>query len=849
MTAVPFLTSIRGLLPGAQPPGTARWKGVLAVAGFFALPFLFYWKLFAWDVSERKIYRGDFLNQHYVWKSYVLGRVKDGEIPLWNPHVLGGVPIHANPQAGLFYPPNYLLLPFHQGGTLRYEALEAFQLLHLTLAGVGTWLLLRLLGLGVGAAWVGAIVSMFTGFFTTPGHHALVLSASWIPLVLFLVGRSMKATDRRSVGLLALGLSAMLLAGHPQPAYEGVLLASAWAWFLGGGFRFVRRFAPALGLAASIASVQFLPTMLLARESYRASSGYEFATSFEFSPLWLWAALVPRAQVVPPGELASAPLHVYVGIGSLLLAAVGLTWSSLRSRWFFAAVAVVAVFLSVGQDSILFDVAYLGFPGFGRFRIPFRWLGLYALAMSVLVGLGVQCLLAGGHRLRRRLRPLLGAAAVLLVLMGAWSAYLYTLLLKGADGAGLVPVDRLVAGTNWALMLLALNAIFLLAYRWQPRARWPVWLVGGLLVIDLGSFVKDRGMRPYRTLVRSGERQVTRLVAAQAFPARYASGRRFENYAMLHGTESVGGHFSMLDGRYGELLDASSRSLNILSLLNVAFLARVPSNMKWCGSRVHSPMPLIDITPSISPLTLKAQQPREVHSLRLTWSWIGDAGSASVLANGHVFSFPARGPLEIRFSPPEIFQELTVRANNDSSGLRLEGIELNGISIAQTDDFLDVGGVHLNLHRVPRAYFVGACDSYVEGADRAAFDSLSCWTPAAAVPVAPCPVPSAGDGLQSVDITRYESETVELAVVAPRAGYVVLADTFHNGWDAEVDGRKMPIHRAHHAQRAVAVPPGEHIVRFVYRPRSLYTGAMIASVGLLMVLGLLAGFRGYGRSR
>ncbi len=631
--------------------------------------------------------------------------------------------------------------------------------------------------------------------------------------------------------------------------HQGILLASAWAWFLGGGWGLVRRFAPALGLAASIASVQFLPTVLLAGESYRAGSGYEFATSFEFYPLWLWAALVPRAQVVPPGELASAPLHVYVGIGSLLLAAIGLTWSAVRSRWFFAAVAVVAVFLSVGQDSILFDVAYLGLPGFGRFRIPFRWLGLYALAMSVLVGLGVQCLLAGGHRLRRRLRPLLGAAVVLLVLMCAWSAYLYTLLLTGADGTGSVPVDRLVAGTNWALMLLALNTIFLLAYRWKPRARWPVWLVGGLVVIDLGSFVKDRGMHPYRTLARAGERKITRLVAAQAFPARYASGRRLENYAMLHGAEFVGGHFSMLDGRYAELLDASSRSLNILSLLNVAFITRVPSDGKWCGSRVHSPSPLIDITPSISPLTLKMEQPREVRDLRLTWSWIGDAGSASVLANGHAASFPARGPLEIRFSPPEIFRELTVRAKDDSSGLRLEGIELDGAPIAQTDDFLDLDGVHLNLHRVPRAYFVEACNSYVEGADREALDSLSCWTPAAGVSVESCPVPGAGDVLQSVDITRREPEMVELAVVAPRAGYVVLADTFHSGWAAEVDGREMPIHRAHHAQRAVAVPPGDHIVRFVYRPRSLYTGAMIASVGLLTVLGFLAGFRGYARSR
>ena len=104
------------------------------LVGLLLIPFVFYWKLFAWAPAERKIFRGDFLNQHYIWKSYFVSRVEQGEIPLWNPHVLGGVPVHANPQVGLFYPPNYLLLAFEKEGSLSYLALEAFQLLHQVLA-------------------------------------------------------------------------------------------------------------------------------------------------------------------------------------------------------------------------------------------------------------------------------------------------------------------------------------------------------------------------------------------------------------------------------------------------------------------------------------------------------------------------------------------------------------------------------------------------------------------------------------------------------------------------------------------------------------------------------------------
>lgn len=54
------------------------------------IPFLFYWKLFAWDPADRKIFRGDFMNQHYPWKSYASNRLSQGDLPLWNPHVRAG---------------------------------------------------------------------------------------------------------------------------------------------------------------------------------------------------------------------------------------------------------------------------------------------------------------------------------------------------------------------------------------------------------------------------------------------------------------------------------------------------------------------------------------------------------------------------------------------------------------------------------------------------------------------------------------------------------------------------------------------------------------------------------------
>jgi hypothetical protein len=474
-----------------------RLKRTAPIVGLLVLPFCFYWKLFAWDPAERKIFRGDFLNQHYVWKSYALERVTEGELPLWNPHVLGGVAFHANPQVGLFYPPTYLLIPFSSDGRVSYVALEAFQLLHLFLAGLGMWLFLRHCGVRRGAAWTGAIVYMFTGFFTTPGHHALVLTASWIPLNLFLVSRAVESTDRKTIAASAGGLCLMILAGHPQPAYYGALIVTAWALYKAGWKRALRRYVPALVLGTLLASIQLLPTYQLATESSRAGAGYGYATTFEFSPYFLAGALVPRGQIRLPGHDPSAPLHIYVGIGGLLLGVLAITTSRRRERWFFVAVAGAALLLSIGSLSFLFDLAYSALPGFSRFRVPFRILGLYALAMSALVGMGMDVLLSGTRRVRHRLALVAKGAFFLFVVLAAWSAYVHTRLLVSPGALEPRQVERLVSAVNWALVLAVLNIVVLLALVWRSGKRGPAWALTAILLVDLGSFVKDRGQHPY----------------------------------------------------------------------------------------------------------------------------------------------------------------------------------------------------------------------------------------------------------------------------------------------------------------------------------------------------------------
>jgi uncharacterized membrane protein YfhO len=66
-------------------------------------------------------------------------------------------------------------------------------------------------------------------------------------------------------------------------------------------------------------------------------------------------------------------------------------------------------------------------------------------------------------------------------------------------------------------------------------------------------------------------------------------------------------------------------------------------------------------------------------------------------------------------------------------------------------------------------------------------------------------------------------------------GWLVLADTWYPGWQAAVDGERVPLYRADYLFRAVEVPPGEHQVSFTYRPLSVRLGVLISILAWLAV--------------
>jgi hypothetical protein len=88
-------------------------------------------------------------------------------------------------------------------------------------------------------------------------------------------------------------------------------------------------------------------------------------------------------------------------------------------------------------------------------------------------------------------------------------------------------------------------------------------------------------------------------------------------------------------------------------------------------------------------------------------------------------------------------------------------------------------------------------------------------------------------------ITQETPQDLTFAVDAPDGGILIVADTYYPGWEAQIGETPTRIYRANMAFRAVVVPPGAHIIRMSYRPRSFTLGVTISGVSLAICAVLL----------
>jgi hypothetical protein len=401
--------------------------------------------------------------------------LRAGALPFWDATLHAGQPLLANPNNKALYPTAllYALLP----------AATAFNLeilLHIALAGAGTYLLARSLSQPPVAAFAAGLVYAFSGpilsLTNLLNHH---LAAAWTPFVLLFWHRFLTRRTPVWFACAAAAVALQLLAGFPELSLAVAGLLAVWTVSIPAprspGIARAGALALLVGAAAGLAAPQVLPAIRLLPETVRGHGiGPASALAWSVDPRRLPELAAPglfgRVDALSEGaylgrviEDEGFPyvLSLAFGAGALALAAFGLRGAGdLRTRHAAALGAYTcgAVALALGRHLPGVGAIIAAFPRF-PLRYPEKLVCAAAFPVALLTGAGLARLLEGGRPVRSFAR---WTAAVAGILGGVAALEAFVPGFRTALAAGLfrldpgeVPADGVAA----AILFAALAAV------------------------------------------------------------------------------------------------------------------------------------------------------------------------------------------------------------------------------------------------------------------------------------------------------------------------------------------------------------------------------------------------------
>jgi hypothetical protein len=434
---------------------------------------------------------------------------RHGQLPLWTPLILSGMPLASNQLAMLFYPLNLfcLFLPVN-------VVLNGLFVAHIFWAGAGLYLFMRRgLAASVAASFIAALNFMFSGKLlahVAAGHASLVGALAWLPWALLCTHLAL--AERKLLYSFFAGIVLALQATlHTQ-----ILIYTAYTLLAYALFELLtaprQKDAPFLSvkfpqsvvlLLVSIpltfllvGTIQILPLIEMMGHSNRALSLSE-ASAFSLSWLPLLVGLL-----LPTGR-GGHEMVIYLGLVPLSL--VPLTWRRRKNPrvLFFVGLAVFSFLFALGLHTPLFGLCYYLLPGFRWLRTPARAWFLLALAAAILAGYGFDALTTEAWSIRVKRRLTVGAmyAAFSCLLLGTGLIAVYGLASRATIGLTLLPVASL--------------GLIILTIRGKLDRKGLALTMTLLLLADLWSF--DRSL----LLVQSSEqafapqREVAEYLASQ----------------------------------------------------------------------------------------------------------------------------------------------------------------------------------------------------------------------------------------------------------------------------------------------------------------------------------------------
>lgn len=293
---------------------------------------------------------------------------------------------------------------------------------HLIFAGIGTFLYCRIIGLNRFSSFLAAIFFILSSEVITlinAGHVGKINTIAWTPWVFLALEKAL--IEKRPFYFILTGgaLALQFLEMHWQIAFYTCLAVGFYFIFRiisiylqnknikeGGKLTVYAILMVVIFFTAS--SISFLPVYSWSKTTERAGGmKTEDGMSWSMPPEETLTYIIPGFFGLSRQESGYDPGYIdihywgrmiftqtndYMGILPLVLAVAGIMY---RRDWytrFFMFLTAFSLVVALGKYTPIYTFMYNYLPGFSTFRVPKMILFLFAFALSVMAGFGLQWL-------------------------------------------------------------------------------------------------------------------------------------------------------------------------------------------------------------------------------------------------------------------------------------------------------------------------------------------------------------------------------------------------------------------------------------------------------------------------
>ncbi len=529
---------------------------MVPIPGDFVVGVYYPWLDYKWGyavgVPVKNPMTTDVVSFTYPMQTLGIDLLKKGELPLWNPYILGGTPLLANFQSAPFSPTNFV---YFLTDKLSAWSIQVF--LQHFLAAAFTYLLLRHWKASQWGAIFGGIIFAFSGFnLIWSQWNGHTLAASFIPLILLFVDRYLLKGKPLDGVLTSFFFCLLFLSGYPQVAlYLGIAIGLLWVIRFSKEREFLSRsvlLGTFLVFGIGLAAFQILPGAELLSLSQRELEPHPFEWAFlPFSKLITFLApdyFGNHATQNYWGPQDYTSNTGFVGVIAFTLATAGTLLVRKKKEVFYSVLILTASLIFAFPTPVSIFLWKSGLLGFNA-ASAHRSLVLFNLAVSLLAGFGIDNFI--GKKLP--LWKILFIPALILAgyALYAFSPGVYHSLVRG------IPKDQ-VAIRN----LIFPGGVFLLTF-FLLRVR-KFWLIPLFLLMCFELFRFGWKFTPFspRHIVFP-QTPVLEFLMSREAPTRVTGSNVTPiNMRMPYGLESLEGYDAVYPLRISQLIAAINSGIS-----------------------------------------------------------------------------------------------------------------------------------------------------------------------------------------------------------------------------------------------------------------------------------------------